>query len=107
MLVRFVHSIGGQEVGKNANEKQNQGYSRPDSAQRQFNSADGSSQIVELMVAKQRRRQIDILGIWSRKCELPADRRIVLFVGRIEPLKGIDTLLRAMALLAPELPGIL
>ncbi|MFC2030282.1 glycosyltransferase [Chloroflexota bacterium] len=35
---------------------------------------------------------------------LPADRRVVLFVGRIEPLKGIDTLLRAMALLKSDLP---
>jgi D-inositol-3-phosphate glycosyltransferase len=35
---------------------------------------------------------------------LPPDRRIVLFVGRIEPLKGIDTLLRAMALFVPEIP---
>ena len=35
---------------------------------------------------------------------LPPDRRIVLFVGRIEPLKGIDTLLRAMALVVPEIP---
>jgi D-inositol-3-phosphate glycosyltransferase len=35
---------------------------------------------------------------------LPPTRRIVLFVGRIEPLKGIDTLLRAMALVAPEIP---
>jgi D-inositol-3-phosphate glycosyltransferase len=32
---------------------------------------------------------------------LPADAsKIVLFVGRIEPLKGLDTLIRAMALLA-------
>jgi D-inositol-3-phosphate glycosyltransferase len=28
------------------------------------------------------------------------EHRLILFVGRIEPLKGIDTLLRAMALLA-------
>jgi D-inositol-3-phosphate glycosyltransferase len=35
---------------------------------------------------------------------LPPERRIVLFVGRIEPLKGIDTLLRAMALVVPEIP---
>ncbi len=28
--------------------------------------------------------------------DVPADKRIVLFVGRIEPLKGVDTLLRAM-----------
>jgi len=33
---------------------------------------------------------------------LPAGRRVVLFVGRIEPLKGIDTLLRAMAILASD-----
>jgi len=33
----------------------------------------------------------------------PCDR-MLLFVGRIEPLKGIDTLLRAMALLAHECP---
>jgi len=31
---------------------------------------------------------------------LPPDRRVVLFVGRIEPLKGIDILLRALALVA-------
>jgi D-inositol-3-phosphate glycosyltransferase len=35
---------------------------------------------------------------------LPPSRRVVLFVGRIEPLKGIETLLRAMALVAPEVP---
>jgi D-inositol-3-phosphate glycosyltransferase len=35
---------------------------------------------------------------------LPLSRRIILFVGRIEPLKGIDTLLRAMASVVPELP---
>jgi D-inositol-3-phosphate glycosyltransferase len=40
----------------------------------------------------------------KRMLGLPADRRIVLYVGRIEPLKGIDTLLRAMALVAPEIP---
>ncbi len=39
-----------------------------------------------------------------RALGLPASRRVVLFVGRIEPLKGIDTLLRAMALIAPEIP---
>ncbi len=31
-------------------------------------------------------------------------RRMILFVGRIEPLKGIDTLLRAMALVAQRHP---
>jgi D-inositol-3-phosphate glycosyltransferase len=30
---------------------------------------------------------------------VPEDARLVLFVGRIEPLKGVDTLLRAMGLL--------
>ena len=39
-----------------------------------------------------------------RALGLPASRRVVLFVGRIEPLKGIDTLLQAMALIAPEIP---
>jgi D-inositol-3-phosphate glycosyltransferase len=39
-----------------------------------------------------------------RMLGLPPTRRIVLFVGRIEPLKGIDTLLRAMALVVPEIP---
>ena len=35
---------------------------------------------------------------------LPANGQMVLFVGRIEPLKGIDTLLRAMALVARHFP---
>lgn len=35
---------------------------------------------------------------------LPPGRRVILFVGRIEPLKGVDTLLRAMALVAPQIP---
>ncbi len=35
---------------------------------------------------------------------LPLQRCVILFVGRIEPLKGIDTLLRAIALITPELP---
>ncbi len=32
--------------------------------------------------------------------QLPADRPIILFVGRIEPLKGIDTLIKAVGLLS-------
>lgn len=36
---------------------------------------------------------------------VPADKRMVLFVGRIEPLKGIDTLLRAMQQVAEECGG--
>jgi D-inositol-3-phosphate glycosyltransferase len=39
------------------------------------------------------------LRIGVRPCN-----RMILFVGRIEPLKGVDTLLRAMALLAYECP---
>jgi D-inositol-3-phosphate glycosyltransferase len=39
----------------------------------------------------------------SRLGVRPCDR-MLLFVGRIEPLKGIDTLMRAMALLAYECP---
>ena len=34
----------------------------------------------------------------------PEHRRMILFVGRIEPLKGIDTLLRAVALVAQNHP---
>lgn len=35
---------------------------------------------------------------------VPADNHMLLFVGRIEPLKGVDTLLRAVALIAAEHP---
>jgi D-inositol-3-phosphate glycosyltransferase len=35
---------------------------------------------------------------------VPEHHRLILFVGRIEPLKGIDTLLRAMALVAQCCP---
>jgi D-inositol-3-phosphate glycosyltransferase len=34
----------------------------------------------------------------------PRDAWMILFVGRIEPLKGVDTLIRAIALLAHECP---
>ena len=34
--------------------------------------------------------------------QLPATRPIILFVGRIEPLKGIDTLIRAVGLLSQD-----
>ena len=40
----------------------------------------------------------------KRHLGLSDSRRIILYVGRIEPLKGIDTLLRAMALIAPDFP---
>ena len=36
---------------------------------------------------------------------VPAEKRMVLFVGRIEPLKGIDTLLRAMKQVAQDCGG--
>ena len=39
------------------------------------------------------------------RLNLPENHQMVLFVGRIEPLKGIDTLLRAMALVASEFPN--
>lgn len=35
---------------------------------------------------------------------IPEQHRLILFVGRIEPLKGIDTLLRAMSLVAKRHP---
>jgi D-inositol-3-phosphate glycosyltransferase len=38
---------------------------------------------------------------------VPEDCRLILFVGRIEPLKGIDTLLRAIALVAQCIPDCL
>jgi D-inositol-3-phosphate glycosyltransferase len=36
---------------------------------------------------------------------IPEEDHLLLFVGRIEPLKGIDTLLRAIALLRSHMPG--
>lgn len=39
------------------------------------------------------------------RLDLPPDHQMVLFVGRIEPLKGIDTLLRAMALVTRNYPN--
>jgi len=38
--------------------------------------------------------------------ELPLERMMILFVGRIEPLKGIDTLLKAVALATDGLPDL-
>ncbi|MBA3533666.1 MAG: glycosyltransferase [Ardenticatenales bacterium] len=35
---------------------------------------------------------------------IPADKKLVTFVGRIEPLKGVDTLLHAIALLVERRP---
>jgi D-inositol-3-phosphate glycosyltransferase len=38
---------------------------------------------------------------------LPADQRMLLFVGRIEPLKGVDTIFEAMALIRRDTPRLL
>jgi D-inositol-3-phosphate glycosyltransferase len=40
-----------------------------------------------------------------RRLDLDADDAVVMFVGRIDPIKGIDTLLGAMSLLAPQVTG--
>ncbi len=37
---------------------------------------------------------------------LPPNARLLLFVGRIEPLKGVDTILEALALLKAETPAL-
>ncbi len=37
---------------------------------------------------------------------LPPEHRMILFVGRIQPLKGIDTLIRALALLKKQAPEL-
>ncbi len=54
-------------------------------------------------VDTQRFRPIPV-GKARRQIGIEAGRRVVLFVGRIEPLKGVDTLLRAVALLRQEQP---
>lgn len=38
---------------------------------------------------------------------IPDEKRMILFVGRIEPLKGIDTLLHAFAILRSQIPRCL
>lgn len=48
------------------------------------------------------RRKLDV----RRRLGLPPDRRIALFVGRIEPLKGIDTILQATDVLRAENPEL-
>jgi D-inositol-3-phosphate glycosyltransferase len=37
---------------------------------------------------------------------MPGDHRMLLFVGRIEPLKGLDTLMRAIAILKRSMPEL-
>jgi D-inositol-3-phosphate glycosyltransferase len=39
--------------------------------------------------------------------DLPVDRRMLLFVGRIEPLKGVDTIFEAMAIINRDTPQLL
>lgn len=43
----------------------------------------------------------------KRRVGLPCSDKNILFVGRIEPLKGIDTMLRAMALIQERQPEVL
>jgi D-inositol-3-phosphate glycosyltransferase len=43
----------------------------------------------------------------KRRLGLPKTERLILFVGRIEPLKGIDTLLEAVSLLQQQHPAAL
>jgi D-inositol-3-phosphate glycosyltransferase len=45
-------------------------------------------------------------GEARREIGVPEDQDMVLFVGRIEPLKGIDTLIRAVALVRQEHPNM-
>ncbi|RMF00740.1 MAG: glycosyltransferase family 1 protein [Chloroflexi bacterium] len=42
-----------------------------------------------------------------RRLGLPANKRLVLFVGRIEPLKGVDSLLQATAILKERQPDLM
>ncbi len=43
-------------------------------------------------------------GVARAMLGLPREQRLILFVGRIEPLKGIDTLIRAMPRVVEKLP---
>ncbi len=52
-------------------------------------------QVVPLGVDRELFRPIPSIEA-KRHLDIPTDKHIVLFVGRIEPLKGIDTLLKAM-----------
>jgi D-inositol-3-phosphate glycosyltransferase len=45
--------------------------------------------------------------IAKRRTGVPRHHKSILFAGRIEPLKGVDTLLRAMALIQQQLPKAL
>ncbi|HLY24707.1 MAG TPA: glycosyltransferase [Aggregatilineales bacterium] len=43
----------------------------------------------------------------KRELGLPVDQRMLLFVGRIEPLKAVDTIFQAMAILKQDAPHLL
>jgi len=45
--------------------------------------------------------------IIREQMRLPLDKRLLLFVGRIEPLKGVDTILHALAILRDQQPQAL
>jgi D-inositol-3-phosphate glycosyltransferase len=45
--------------------------------------------------------------IAKRRTGVPRNHKSILFAGRIEPLKGVDTLLKAMALIQQQLPKAL
>ena len=44
--------------------------------------------------------------IAKRRTGVPRNHKSILFTGRIEPLKGVDTLLKAMALIQEQLPKL-
>ena len=47
---------------------------------------------------------IDSVGPTARPAEMPAHLRFVLFVGRLEPRKGVDRLIRAMPIVQQHAP---
>ena len=59
--------------------------------------------VIPAGVDTERFRPISV-DIARREINIPADRKLILFVGRMEPLKGIETLFRAIAILAKETP---
>jgi D-inositol-3-phosphate glycosyltransferase len=59
--------------------------------------------VIPAGVDTQRFRPISVEAA-KQQIGLPQDRKLILFVGRIEPLKGLETLFRAIAILAKETP---